>query len=159
NDDADLSIAATSASLPEGNSGNTAFAFTVTRTGNLNSAASANFAVTGSGTNKADANDFGGTLPSGTVSFAAGEATKTITVNVRGDGVVEFDETFNVTLSNPTGANIRTASAIGTIVADDTLIEIEGDNNYNSYGTKDLSKAEGNSGTIPFTVTVDRIGK
>ena len=43
-----------------------------------------------------------------------------ITVNVRGDAVQEFDESFTVTLSNPTnGAVITTASATGTIQDDD----------------------------------------
>ncbi len=46
--------------------------------------------------------DFAGAaLPSGTVSFAAGETSKTITVNVAADTVVEPDEGFTVTLSSP----------------------------------------------------------
>ena len=57
-----------------------------------------NWAVTGSGTNAANATDFGGTLPSGTVNFAVGETSKTITVNVQGDTTREPDETFTVTL-------------------------------------------------------------
>ena len=90
-----LSIAAASASLNEGNSGNTAFTFTVTRSGNTTGASSAGYAVTGSGANPATAADFaGGAFPTGTVSFAAGETSKTITVNVAGD-----------TPSNPTKAS------------------------------------------------------
>ena len=59
-------------------------------------------------------------LPSGTVSFAAGETSKTITVNVAGDTIVEPDEGFTVTLSNPaTGTTIGTATASGTIRPDD----------------------------------------
>ena len=85
-----LSIAAANASLNEGNSGSTAFTFTVSRTGSTAGASTAAFAVTGSGANPAAAADFtGGVFPTGTVSFAAGEATKTITVNVAGDSTVE----------------------------------------------------------------------
>ena len=117
-----LSIAAANASLNEGNSGSTAFTYTVTRTGSTTGASTAAFAVTGSGANPAAAADFaGGVLPTGTVSFAAGEATKTITVNVAGDSTVESAENFTVTLSNPSaGTAIGTAAATGTILNDDS---------------------------------------
>ncbi|MBC7818956.1 MAG: hypothetical protein IAG10_18870, partial [Planctomycetaceae bacterium] len=80
-----LSLTTASTSSLEGNSGNTGFAYTITRTDDTSGSASVNFAVTGSGTNAATASDFGGTLPSGTISFAAGEASKTLTINVSGD--------------------------------------------------------------------------
>src|SRR5207244_2222773 len=87
NDDVALSIAAASAVKSEGNSGSTPFTFTITRTGGASGEASVDFAVTGVGMDgvgtesppTADADDFGGTLPSGTVNFAAGETSKTIT--------------------------------------------------------------------------------
>ena len=84
NDDgsAVLSIAALSAAKAEGNAGSTPFTFTVTRAGFAGAAASANWAVTGTGGNAANAADFtGGALPSGPVAFPAGETTKTVTVN------------------------------------------------------------------------------
>src|SRR5918993_126356 len=117
-----LSIAAANASLNEGNSGSTAFTFTVTRAGSTTGASTANYAVTGSGANPAVAADFaGGAFPTGTVSFAAGETTKTITVNVAGDATVEPNENFTVTLSNPSaGATIGTAAATSTILNDDS---------------------------------------
>ncbi|MFM6917896.1 MAG: S8 family serine peptidase, partial [Dolichospermum sp.] len=112
-----LEIAATNANQTEGNSGSKAFTFTVTRAVNTTGANAVNWAVTGSGTSAANATDFvGGVLPSGTVSFAAGETSKVITVDVQGDTTVEPNEDFTVTLSNPTnGATITTATAIGTI--------------------------------------------
>lgn len=152
NDDsntASLSIAATNASRLEGNSGNTAFTFAVTRTGDTTGTASANFAVTGSGTNLANADDFGGTLPTGTVSFAAGETTKTITINVLSDANVETNEGFTVTLSNVVGASLGTVSAIGTIRNDDASLVI---------AATSASNSEGNSGTTPFTFSVTRTG-
>ena len=99
-----------------------AFTFTVTRTGSTAAASTASYAVTGSGATAAVAADFaGGVLPTGTVSFAAGEATKTITVNVAGDSTVELAENFTVTLSNPSaGTAIGTAAATGTILNDDS---------------------------------------
>ena len=72
-----LAIAAANASQNEGNSGSTPFTFTVTRTGSTAAASTASYAVTGSGANAAVAADFaGGVLPTGTVSFAAGEASE-----------------------------------------------------------------------------------
>jgi hypothetical protein len=115
-----LAIAATNANQTEGNSGNKAFTFTVTRSGSTTEINNVNWAVTGTGTNLANAADFGGTLPSGIVTFAANETSKVITVNVSGDTTVELDENFTVTLSNPTnGATLGTATAIGTILNDD----------------------------------------
>jgi subtilisin-like proprotein convertase family protein len=110
-----------SPSLNEGNAGSTAFTFTATRTGSTTIASSAQWAVTGSGTNPGNATDFGGgTFPSGTVTFpASSSATQSITVNVNGDLTNELDETFTVTLSNPTNATITAATAGGTILGDD----------------------------------------
>ncbi|MFM6588504.1 MAG: bluetail domain-containing putative surface protein, partial [Microcystis panniformis] len=118
-----LAIAATNASQTEGNSGSKAFTFTVTRSVNTTGTNNVNWAVTGSGSNPANATDFiGGLFPSGTLSFAPGEASKVITVNVQGDTTVELDENFTVTLSTPTnGATITTATATGTIQNDDFI--------------------------------------
>ncbi|MBC7821592.1 MAG: hypothetical protein IAG10_32300, partial [Planctomycetaceae bacterium] len=120
NAEALLSIAASSASKSEGNSGNTSFTFTVTRAGSTSGSASVNYAVTGSSSSAANVADFGGSLPSGTISFAVGETTKTITINVSGDTTKESDEGFTVTLSSVTGASLGTSSATGAILNDDT---------------------------------------
>ena len=100
NDDATLSIAATSAVKAEGNAGSTAFTFTVTRSGDTSGVSSVNYAVTGSGANPANAADFAGSvLPSGTVNFAATQTSQVVTINVNGDTALEPDEGFTVTLS------------------------------------------------------------
>ena len=59
---------------------------------------------------------------SGTVTFASGETTQTIEVEVIGDTVDEVDETFNVNLSNPVNVLIDDGSGSGTIIDDDVLI-------------------------------------
>jgi CSLREA domain-containing protein len=56
----------------------------------------------------------------GTLNFDAGETQKTISVPVCGDTDDETDETFNVTLSSPSGATISNATATGTITNDDS---------------------------------------
>jgi CSLREA domain-containing protein len=119
NDDTALSITATDANMPEeGNSGTTPFTFTVTRTGDLSRTATVTFIVSASGSQPADAADFGGTFPSGTLSFAIGESSISLIVNVRGDSEIELDESFAVTFSNSVGDNIVTASAIGVILSE-----------------------------------------
>ena len=52
---------------------------------------------------------------SGTLSFSAGETSKTISVTIEDDIENESDETFTVTLSNASGADLGTTSATGTI--------------------------------------------
>lgn len=145
-----LAIAATDANKLEGNAGNTPFTFAVTRTGDTSGATTANWTVTGTGANPANAADFGGALPSGTVSFGVGETTKDITVNVSGDVVGELNENFAVTLSNLSApATINTATAAGSILNDDKGLAITPTN---------ASQTEGNSGIKAFTFTIDRVG-
>lgn len=55
----------------------------------------------------------------GTVSFNAGETQKTITIDTIDDTLVEMDETFRVELLRATGANLVTATGIGTITDND----------------------------------------
>jgi VCBS repeat-containing protein len=114
-----VSIAATDADKAEGEAGATIFTFTVTRD-NGSGTASVSWAVSGTGVTPADAEDFTGPT-SGTVSFAAGETSRTITVTVNGDVAFERDEGFTVTLSNPsTGTGLGTSTATGTIRNDDS---------------------------------------
>jgi hypothetical protein len=141
---ADLSVAATSASIPEGSGGGTtAFTFTVTRGDDTTGAASVDYAVTGSGGSAADAADFSGALPSGTVNFAAGETTQVVTINVAADGSVESDEGFTVTLSNATGGAIGTATAAGSIVNDDAAPPAEPPVTSGSSGPDSMDGAAG----------------
>jgi Ca2+-binding RTX toxin-like protein len=140
-----ISITAASANKAEGNAGATPFTFTVNRTGDLSGASSAAWAVSGSGVTAADF--AGGALPTGTVSFAAGETSTTITVNVLGDSTIEPDEGFTVTLSTPSaGTTITTATATGTIHNDDVpgLIGTDGADTLN--GTADNETIAGLGG-------------
>jgi len=81
--------------------------FTVTKTGS--GAASVNYAT--ANVDAIAGSDYA--AKNGTLSFASGEATKTISIATFSDSLVEATETFRVVLSNPTaGATI--ASALGT---------------------------------------------
>jgi hypothetical protein len=114
------SIAASNAAQLEGNSGSKAFTFSVNRTGDLSGVSSVQWRVVGVGSTPANAADFlNGVLPSGTVSFAARESSKIISVDVSGDLVIENNESFSVVLYSSTGATIGASTAIGTILSDD----------------------------------------
>ena len=103
-----------------------------------------------------NAADFAGSVfPTGTVSFAAGQNTRTITIPMAGDLAFEADEGFAVTLSNPSsGASIDIASATGTIQNDDVP----------PTGTLPIARLqasrdegnEGNEGPTPFTFSITR---
>ncbi len=115
-------LAIADASVVEGNSGVTPIAFVITRAGGSQGAVGATYTVTfGTGAGNADASDFQtGQALTGTVSFADGVTSQTITLNVQGDTAIEPTETFTVTLSTPTGGVTFTdATAIGTITTDD----------------------------------------
>ncbi len=56
---------------------------------------------------------------SGELMFAPGETEQTVSVPVLGDTTPETDETFTVTLSSPSNAELATTEATGTIVDDD----------------------------------------
>jgi autotransporter-associated beta strand protein len=66
---------------------------------------------------------------SGTITFAAGETSKTVSVLVNGDVVLEPAETFTLTLSSPVNASLGTSSAVGTITNDEgvTARDVDGD--------------------------------
>ena len=117
-----LALSPTAITLAEGNSGSTSYTYTVTRTGDAQAAQTVAYAVTGTGANPANAADFtGSTLPAGTLTFAQGQTSQTITVLVAGDTAVEADEGFTLTLSNPNFGTVTQASATGTITNDDSL--------------------------------------
>ena len=57
---------------------------------------------------------------SGTLTFAPGETTKTITIEVKGDSKMEADETFYLDLfGNSSNSQFTKKRGIGTILNDD----------------------------------------
>ena len=71
----------------------------VTRTGNISATSTVDYA-TQDGTANAGA-DY--SAAAGTLVFTPGESSKTITVPIINDNIFEGNESFNLTLSNPTG--------------------------------------------------------
>ena len=150
-----LAIAPTNVVESESHSGTKPFTFTVTRAVNTTGTNNVNWAVTGSGSNPANATDFvGGVLPSGSVSFTTGETSKVITVDVQGDTTFEPNENFTVTLSNATnGAIITTATATGTINNDDFIGTSGPDTLVGTSGADAMTGLAGND-----TYTVNNAG-
>lgn len=121
NDDTGLSITADQPTQHEGNSGATAFTFTVSRTGLLAAGDSVRWGTIGLGPHSANPADFvGGAAPTGSITFAQGEASRSITLEIQGDTTVEPDEGFRVVLAGAShGATITTGSASAEILNDD----------------------------------------
>jgi hypothetical protein len=101
--------------MPEGNFGTPVMRFLVTLATAATRQTSVAFTTT-NGTARAG-EDYLATQ--GTLVFKAGEKARTVDVRVVGDARVESDETLTVTLSNPAGLTLGTATATGTIVNDD----------------------------------------
>ena len=114
-----ISIVAEDAVHNEGNSGFTDFTFTVSRT-DIAGAPTAHWQIVLANGSVVTAEDFDQTT--GTVGFAEGIDTATITVKVKGDVAYEGSEVFTVLLSNASAGNaisLTAGSATGTITNDD----------------------------------------
>ncbi|MDI1287876.1 MAG: Calx-beta domain-containing protein [Reyranella sp.] len=103
------------AAISEGNSGTAQLTFTV----KLSQAATGPVTVQYSTADGTAASGADYTARTGTLTFAAGETSKTITIPVLGDTAVEANEAFTVALSGASGATIADGSATGTIANDD----------------------------------------
>lgn len=103
-------------SVLEGNSGTKLMTFTVTLDKASTAAVSVKFA-TADGTASAALNDY--KAKSGTLTFTAGQTSKTITVTIVGDTRKGGSETVFVNLTNPIGATIADGQGVGTILNDD----------------------------------------
>ena len=114
-----VGVSISGGSVTEGNSGTTPLSFTVTLAQAAASTVTVNYA-TANGT-AAAGSDF--TAASGTLTFAPGETSKTVTVAVVGDTAFESNETFSLTLSAASAnARITVGSATGTILNDDQQV-------------------------------------
>jgi len=116
-DDATPTISVSDTSVAEGNAGTTNAIFTLTLSAASGRTVRVGFATT-AGTATAGA-DF--IAVNGVVTFLPGETTKTVTVAIVGDTLVEPDEFFNVSLSSPLNVVIADGQGQGTIINDDNV--------------------------------------
>lgn len=130
--------------MQEGLDSSVNYVFTVTKSGEtlLNSEVTAQ---TADNTATVGNNDY--VFASMPLTFGPEEATKTFSVLVNGDSIVEPDESFFVNLSDPVNATIDDGQGLGTIVNDDFVPFV--------YSISNSSVVEGSSGKtfMFFTVT------
>ncbi|MBP8282815.1 MAG: DUF1566 domain-containing protein [Chromatiaceae bacterium] len=128
-------------SKAEGNSGTTAYTFTVTLSPASTGTVTVKYA-TANGT--ATAGSDYTALPATLLTFSPGQTSQQVTVNVSGDTILEANETFYVNLSAAKGATLFDSQGLGTLLNDEGPV----------LKINNVSKAEGNSGTTAFTFTV-----
>lgn len=148
----DVKIQVSDATIVEGNPGTpTQMAFTVT----LSQASSHDVSVTyataagtavASGTSATGGQDYNDAT--GTLTFLAGETTKTILVDVNPDTFGEQDEFFKLNFTNPQDASLTKTSVTGTIVNDDDYLTIS--------DAQVIEGAAGTSKVMNFTVNLVR---
>jgi hypothetical protein len=129
NDDTDVSLAVSPASVTE--DGATNLVYTFTRTGVTTNSLTVNFSVGGTADFGASPNDYtqtGATTftsTTGSVTFTAGSPTASVTVDPEADSTVESDETVILTLTSGGGYNVVSPSmATGTITNDDADVSV-----------------------------------
>jgi hypothetical protein len=130
------------ATVTEGNTGTVEATFSVTLSAPSTETITVAYA-TGHGTATAGS-DY--EAANGTLTFAPGETSKTITIMVNGDRLPEPNETVFVNLSGATNATIADGQGVGTILDDEPRISIS-----------DVTKAEGKKNQTTlfiFTVTL-----
>ena len=110
-------ISISDVTITEGNSGTKVATFTVSHTGSA--AFSVNYATANSTATAGTSGDY--LAASGTLNFADGTSTQTVSVTIRGDTIYEPNETFFVNLTGATnGGTITKSAGLGTIANDDT---------------------------------------
>ena len=135
-------VSINSVSQNEGNSGSANQAFTISLSTASGRTSSVSY-TTQNGT-AASGSDF--TSTTGSVTFAAGEITKTVNVPVKGDVAVETNETYTVRLYGASNLSYAASrNGTGTIVNDDSGPVVSANN---------VAKVEGNAGTANAAFTV-----
>ena len=113
-----MSLSISDASVAEPDTGTAVATFVVTLSSSSSGTVTVNYAT-------ADGSKFGATSPgdylaaSGTLTFAPGDTSESISVTVNGDTAPEPNETFTVNLSGASGASLADPTGIGTILNDD----------------------------------------
>jgi Ca2+-binding RTX toxin-like protein len=121
-----VTLALSSASVTEDGTSNLVYTFT--RAGVTSNALTVNYTVGGTATFNSDYTQIGATsytATTGTITFAAGATTATLTIDPTADTTVESDETVALTLASGIGYTIGTTNAVtGTITNDDTSVSL-----------------------------------
>jgi CSLREA domain-containing protein len=140
------SITISDANVNEGDSGTRQATFTVRLSSPSTTTVTCNYATSdGSATAGSDYSS-----SAGTVTFAPGTTSRTISIAILGDRNEEPNETFSVRLSSPVNATFADARGTGTIVNDD-FSSVQP-----AVALSDVTMEEGDTGTrtAAFVVTL-----
>jgi hypothetical protein len=131
---------------------------TVTLNEASTTAVTVNYATTAGTAATTDYSANTGSTLSGTLTFAPGQTSKTITFRTTNDTIAEADERFTVTLTNPVGATIPfvtgtvtitdtvSSATTATLAATKTNLTLTGTANVNGTGNAVNNTVTGNSG-------------
>ncbi len=144
NDDGAVTVSIANVSASEGTGGTTTFAFDVT----LNAASSQAIGVQWASADDTASAGSDYAAGAGSLVFAPGDTSETISIAIQTDSTFEPTETFFINLLAATNASIADAQATGTIVNDDPAPAVP------SISIGSASLAEGNAGTASMTFTV-----
>ncbi|MDB9480849.1 glycosyl hydrolase family 18 protein, partial [Dolichospermum circinale CS-537/03] len=137
--------------------------YTFTRTGATTNTLTVKYNVAGTATFNNDYTQIGAasfTATTGTITFAAGSSTKTLTIDPTGDSTPESNETVALTLTTGTGYTIGTTTAVtGTITNDDVVASPSitlavSPSSVNEDGTTNLIYTFTRTGATTNTLTV-----
>ncbi len=121
NDDTRVTLGVSPRSVTE--DGTTNLVYTFTRKGVTTNALTVNYNVSGTATFNDDYIQIGAasyTATTGTINFAAGATTATLTIDPTADTTIESNETVALILATGTGYTVGTSTAVtGTITNDD----------------------------------------
>lgn len=154
-DDTSPAISVNNVTLTEGDAGSAPITFTIT----LNKAWSQEITVayaTRDGSATVADSDY--VAATGTLTFAAGETSKTVSVTVNGDTKGESNETFSLVLSSPTNATLGKVEGVGQIRNDDagawTIMVYMTGEDLNRYAFQDINEMERSLTGIPGGVNI-----
>ncbi|TGE14156.1 endonuclease [Hymenobacter elongatus] len=136
----------------EGNTGTSIYTTTVTVNPAPTSTITVQVAVDAANSTATNPADY--SFSTQTLTFAAGETTKTISVTVNGDTQPEADEVVQLTLTNPsTGSSTGGAATQALVITND-----DGEAPTVKFASMSGSLPEGNTGTQTYTVNVTFTG-
>ena len=144
-DDPTSTVSISTPTVNEGDTGSTTMTYTVTLDPASGQQVTVDYEDAGTGT-ATSGTDYTA-ITDGTLTFAAGETSKTFDVSVTGDTLDEVHETVLVTLSNPTNATVSSTAGTGTGTITD-------DDGVPTLSISSPSVTEGDSGSVNLTYTV-----
>ena len=147
-DDDPPTVSIGSPSVAEGDSGEADLDFTVSLSAASGKQVTVKYALDGTDAGTATSGTDYTAVTETTLTFTAGQTSKTVTVKVKGDTLNEPNETVRLTLSEPANATLGSASTgVGTITDDDGAPTV-------SISSPSVAEGDSGSANLDFMVTL-----